>query len=73
MGDRHEASLLEMDELPRDSTRGQMHCQELGWILKVYLKYIQSEVTVSLSCAGFYNSPFSISHVRLIFSLSKQH
>lgn len=35
--------------------------------LNVYLKYIQKEVTVSLSCAGFYNSPFSISHVRKMF------
>lgn len=37
------------------------------WNLNVYLKYIQKEVTVSLSCAGFYNSPFSISHVRKMF------
>lgn len=39
------------------------------WNLNVYLKYIQKEVTVSLSCAGFYNSPFSISHVRKMFLL----
>lgn len=39
------------------------------WNLNAYLKYIQKEVTVSLSCAGFYNSPFSISHVRKMFLL----
>lgn len=35
----------------------------------VYRRYIQSEVTVSFSCAGLYNSPFSFSHVRKCFVL----
>lgn len=35
----------------------------------VYRRYIQSGDTVSFSCAGLYNSPFSFSHVRKCFVL----
>lgn len=51
------------------STGGDDAVLKRRWNLNVYLKYIQKEVTVSLSCAGFYNSPFSISHVRKMFLL----
>lgn len=52
---------------PNRPTRGRDVSPKRRWNLNVYLKYIQKEVTVSLSCAGFYNSPFSISHVRKMF------
>lgn len=52
---------------PTRPTRGRDVSLKRRWNLNVYLKYIQKEVTVSLSCAGFYNSPFSISHVRKMF------
>lgn len=55
--------------LLRGSGGGVMRSLKRGWDLNVYLKYIQKEVTVSLSCAGFNNSPFSISHVRKMFLL----
>lgn len=48
---------------PIDVYLGDDELLKRRWSLNVYLKYIQKEVTVSLSCAGFYNSPFSISHV----------
>lgn len=66
----HVVCLLDVSDFTTRSTQGEMmRLLKRGWDLNVYLKYIQKEVTVSLSCAGFNNSPFSISHVRKMFLL----
>lgn len=66
-GIRRVACLLCMQHYSYEVYKGNDALLKRRWNLNIYLKYIQSEVTVSLSCAGFYNSPFSISHVRKMF------
>lgn len=48
-------------------------CQEKVNGAYIYQIYIQSRVTVSISCAGLYNSPFSFSHVKKCFSFRAAH